>query len=190
MNIEFYSSHMETLKDLQELAEKHNCKINFGFRSDFNTEELDKSDLKAVDVPNNIIDILLNGYEHNISVNNIKTTYDDFWFELYDPNNQDKHYNVMSYKQVSVYFEVEKLYTFDEDKNNKLVDWCDENQVDWTETEDGWTFNLTSSPTVINGFGYKKEHKDYRVYRSGMALHYFTELVCKYLKEPMIERTY
>lgn len=194
MKIDFYTSHMETLRDLQNLAEKHNCKIHFGFYSD-NNEELDYDDLRRHNVPKSIISKIINEdfmYNDYIEVNNIKSSFEDFWFELYDPNNNERHYHTMSYRCYSNYFEIAPGYEFDkwDDKNQKFIDWCDEHQVDWNSDSDKWIFNLTTSPTIINGFQYKKEHSDFRVYRDGMALNYFAELVCKYLKEPMIERTY
>lgn len=192
MTAEFYSAHLDTLCELKALAEKHGCKLSFGTRNDFSAEELDSSDLKAVGVPNKIIDKLTSPYEYNLTVEKVKVSCDELWFQLYDPNNENRKYHIMTYQQISVYFEVEPDYNFDSyiKENEKFIDWCEENQVDCDDYSDKFIFNLTDSPTIIKGFGYKKEKKDYRVYRPGMALHYFTELVCKYLKEPMIERTY
>lgn len=193
MNIEFYDTHMETLRDLQNFAEKHNCKIRFGVRTEEHIE-LDYYHLLSHKVPKYIINKLLpeKSWDNNVSIKNVCSSFKDLWFELYDPNNEERHYHTMSYREYNDYFEVEPDYNFDkwDDKNQKFIDWCDENQVDWNDEDDKWIFNLTTSPTVINGFQYKKEHTDFRVYRGGMALHYFVELVCKYLKEPMIERTY
>lgn len=193
MKVDFYSSHMETLRDLQNLAEKHGCKIHFGFYS-HNNEELDPDSLYKYKVPKFVVNKLFleDIMDTELSITNIRSTFEEIWFELYDPNNEERHYHTMSYREYNDYFEVEPDYNFDkwDDKNQKFIDWCDENQVDWNDEDDKWIFNLTTSPTVINGFQYKKEHIDDRVYREGMALHYFTELVCKYLKEPMIKRTY
>ena len=192
MITEFYSAHLDTLCELKALAEKHGCKISFGTRSDFSTEELIADDLFAVGVPSKIIDKLLSPFEYHFDVTNIQTSYDELWFQLYDPSNEERKYHAMTYKQIGVYFELEKDWDFDCDTegNEKFIEWCEENQVDCNDDDDKFIFNLTDFPTIINGFGYKKEKKDYRVYREGMALHYFTELVCKYLKEPMIKRTY
>ena len=59
MIAEFYSAHLDTLCELKALAEKHGCKLSFGTRNDFSAEELDRGDLKAVGVPNKIIDKLI-----------------------------------------------------------------------------------------------------------------------------------
>lgn len=192
MTAEFYSAHLDTLCELKALAEKHSCKLSFGTRNDFSAEELDSSDLKAVGTPNKIIDKLISPYEYNLTVEKVKVSCDELWFQLYDPNNENRKYHIMTYQQISVYFEVELDYNFDSyiKENEKFIEWCEENRVDCDDYSDKFIFNLTDSPTTISGFGYKKTKKDYRVYRPGMALHYFTELVCKYLKEPMIERTY
>ena len=109
---------------------------------------------------------------------------------MYDPNVGEKHYNVMSYNENHTYFEVEFNYDFNEDDNQDLVEWLEEHNVDWNNSNDRYIICLSAAPTIITGFGYEEEHKDYRVYRGGMALHCFAELVCNYLKEPMIKRTY
>ena len=190
MNIIFSSTHMETLVDLQKLAEKHNCKISFGCYSNTNKEEINSDILRENDASEEIIEKLLNGWQYNLSINNIENMDEQIWFQLYDSNVGEKHYNVMTYNENRIYFEVEFDYGFEEENNKDLVEWLEEHNVDWNDDNDKYIICLTGAPTVINGFGYEEEHRDYRVYREGMALHYFTELVCDYLKEPIIKRTY
>ena len=189
MNVTFSSTHLETLSDLQRLAEKHNCKISFGCYSDTN-KEIDYATLRDNEASKEVINKLDNAWEYGVSISNAQSTNEQIWFQLYDPNGE-KHYNVMSYHENHTYFEVEFDYDFEEQENNKdLIEWLKEHKTDWNYDKDKYIICLDSAPTTINGFGYEEEHKDYRVYREGMTLHYFTELVCKYLKEPMIERTY
>ncbi len=188
MNVTFSSTHLETLSDLQRLAEKHNCKISFGCYSGTD-EQVNNEVLRENGASEEIIEKISNGWEYDISINNIQTTNEQIWFQLYDPEGK-KQYNVMSYHESRTYFEVEFDYDFEEENNKDLVEWLKEHKVDWNYDKDKYIICLDSTPTVVNGFGYEEEHKDYRVYREGMALHYFAELVCKYLKEPVIKRTY
>lgn len=188
MNTTFSSAHLETLVDLQALAKKHNCKISFGCHSDTD-EQVNNEVLRENGAIEEIIEKISNGWEYNISINNIQSTNEQIWFQLYDPNGE-KHYNVMTYNENHTYFEVEFDYDFEEENNKDLVEWLEEHNVDWNDDRDKYIICLNGGSTIINGFGYEEEHKDYRVYREGMALHYFTELVCDYLKEPMIKRTY
>lgn len=190
MNTTFSSTHLETLVDLQKLAKRHNCKISFGCRSDTSNEEIDNDILRENGATEEIIEKISSGWEYGISVNNVQSTNEQTWFQLYDPNVGEKHYNVMSYNENRTYFEVEFDYDFDEDGNQDLVNWLEEHNADWNYDKDKYIICLSNAPTTITGFGYEEGHKDYRVYREGMALHYFTELVCNYLKEPMIKRTY
>lgn len=189
MNVTFSSTHLETLVDLQALAKKHNCKISFGCYSNTSKEEINNDILRENGASEEIINKLLNGWEHNISVNNIENTDEHIWFQLYDPEGKKK-YNVMTYYENRTYFEVEFDYDFDEDGNQDLVNWLEKHNAEWNYDSDKYIICLNTAPTIITGFGYEEEHKDYRVYREGMALHYFTELVCDYLKEPIIKRTY
>ena len=124
-----------------------------------------------------------------MSLINLKTLTEHMFFQLFDPNGE-KHYNVMTYCENRVYFEIEFDYDFDEENNEDLVNWLEEHNADWNCDSDKYIICLDDAPTIITGFGYKVEHKDYRVYREGMALHYFAKLVCEYLKEPLIKRTY
>lgn len=189
MNIIFSSTHMETLVNLQKLAEKHNCKISFACYSNTNKEEINSNILRENGASEEIIEKLLNDWQYNLSVNNIENTDEHIWFQLYGPEGK-KQYNVMTYYENRTYFEVEFDHNFDEDDNQDLVDWLEEHNVDWSDDEDKYIICLDTAPTTITGFGYEEEHKDYRVYREGIALHYFTELVCDYFKEPMIKRIY
>lgn len=188
MNTIFSSIHLETLVNLQALAKKHDCKISFGCRSDTD-KQVNNEVLRENGASEEIIEKIFNNWAYDISINNIQSTNEQIWFQLYDPNGE-KHYNVMTYNENRTYFEVEFDYNFEEENNKDLVEWLEEHSVDWNDDRDKYIICLDDNSTTISGFGYEEEHKDYRVYREGMALHYFTELVCNYLNEPIIKRTY
>ena len=84
MNTTFSSIHLETLVDLQKLAEKHNCKISFGCYSYTNKEEINNNILRENGATEEIIEKISSGWEYGISVINIEKTYEHIWFQLYE----------------------------------------------------------------------------------------------------------
>lgn len=181
MYIDFYDQHCQTLCELIQMAKKHQCNIKFGFRSDTD------SDLN--------LDILLeNGFTQelgeefldNIDVRDINCNYNCIWFELYDT--RDKTYHTLEYSDnnVSFYFDD----TYDSDMiSQKLVDLIDEVKSEYVP---GF-IQLRGGGTKI--FNFSEESKDEwietnEVYRSGIALKFFSDYVCDYLGEDRIVRVY
>lgn len=210
MTTTFYDSHLDTLVKLKALAEKHGMKIRFGTTNDFKVER----DLSMLDeyVATEILEDL-DDYYHDIVDGEIMRSEETLWFELYDPQPKEKQpkYHVMTYKKLDISFRLKddwdtaldnaKLdYGYQEDLSDdedesdvdlnaienidKLIKFIEDKQGDWQGV------SFSSSPTLIYGFGNSETVTDHRVYRDGMALHFFTELVCEYLKEPMIHNTY
>ena len=200
MTIAFYDAHMRTLTKLNEIAEKHGMRIRFGTRSDF-TCEADATLLN--DFIENDTPDCLNEYYHEIIDGKIMMTENRMWFELYEPRPTEKSgkYHVMTYVQSSVGFRLQDDWEeslenvkddFDEDDEeeninniNKLINFINDSMGD------GWQgIDFSDSPTIINGFGNETKVVDYRVYREGMALKFFGDLVCDYLEEPRIVESY
>jgi len=210
MTTTFHDTHMDTLMKLKALAEKHGMKIRFGTTNDFKVD----CDLSMIDeyVATEIPEVL-EEYYHDIIDGEIMRTEETLWFELYEPQHEEKQpkYHVMTYKKLDISFRLQddwdaalvaaKLeYGYSEDdcdgedesdvdldaieNIDKLIKLIDDNQGDWQGVSFG------DSPTLIDGFGNPERITDHRVYRDGMALAYFTELVCEYLNEPMIHNTY
>lgn len=212
MTTTFHDSHLDTLMKLKALAEKHGMKIRFGTSNDLTIE----TDLSLLEdhVATEILEDL-NEYYHDIVDGEIIMTEERLWFELYDPQPKEKYgkYHTMTYfkKDVSLRLrddwesaldQAKEDYGFNQDSDeddedsesdvdtdaieniDKLIKFIQDNTGDWQ----GLSFG--SHPTIINGFRNKEEVRDGRVYRDGMALHFFTELVCQYLNEPMIHNTY
>ena len=100
MNIIFSSTHMETLVNLQKLAEKHNCKISFACYSNTNKEEINSNILKENGASEEIIEKLLNDWQYNLSVNNIENTDEHIWFQLYDPEGKKQKNAGVNYIEV------------------------------------------------------------------------------------------
>jgi len=207
MNTTFHDSHLDTLVKLKLLAEKHGMKIRFGTKNTASTD-LDASALEPFKINQEFIE-LLDAHANDIIDGHINSVSESIWFELYEPRPEQKsgYYSVMVYEQNNVYF----LLNDDWDSSiDQLIDditdeYTDEDSHDcdkriselekfreWLQDisgEYGNFVSFSSSPTKIRGFGQEKE-RDGICYRDGMALHFFTELVCEYLKEPMIHNTY
>lgn len=180
MNIEFYQSHMETLAELQKLAENHNCVITFGFSSNFD-REIDKDILKKRGFSDKVLAEM-----NELTFEDTVTLFDKFWFNLFNKNDESQH--------SMVYIESNTYFYYSADKNDytelseELIKAFEE--YDITGRIDEYTVNVCYNPTIIRGFGNEKKVEDYRVYRSGMALKFFGDLVCDYLNEPRIKRVY
>ena len=179
MNISFYSAHMDTLCELKQMAEKHNCKIIFGFDASA-SEDIDEDILLECGFSEDMQE-----YLDQCFLEDKLSKYSKVWFELYDANNNT--HNVLTYMNnyCSFCLEVDK-YDCDEEFINFL-----ENHYDVGECCSGQYYcNFDNKPTIIDGFNNKEKIKDFRVYRPEMALKYFSDLVCEYLGEEKIMRTY
>lgn len=186
MNISFCKAHMETLAYLMKLAEKHDCRIHFGFDTNYD-RELDKDIAER----HGLTDALHQEMDEKMNISDSASTFSKIWFELYDMTTES--YSSMAYIESSTYFLVEKLGEYDfrseEDQpSEELITWLEEHDKMWGYEH--YTINESHNPTIIHGFGNEKPIEDYRCYRSGMALAYFSDLVCDYLKEPRIHRVY
>ena len=182
MNIDFGQSHMETLSDLMKLAEKHNCRITFGFASS-PEQEIDEDILKK----NGFKDEHIEEMKEKMTIDDAVSSFDKLWFELYDKNN--KTHNTMVFIESSTYFVLPRddyylIHGISYDLENLL------DEHDEFCRSDEYVIHESYNPTVIHGFGNEGKIEDFRVYRSGMALKFFGDLVCDYLKEPRITRSY
>lgn len=177
MNIYFGSSHLQTLCDLKTLAEKHNCLIHFGAYQE-NTVDVTLEEFKGG--TQEIIKELQNKGSFSSGCHNVTT----MWFELFDNTNKTHH--TLSYCQGMEFIE----YTLDilEDLSYEADSFLENNLVDWQSmTDDNLLISRSLDETRVTGF---PEQERPCVYREGMALKYFGDLVCDYLKEPRIKRVY
>lgn len=181
MNIDFGTSHMETLADLMKIAEKHNCKITFGFASS-HEPDIDEEILKKHKFTDEDIEFM----QINMTIETKESTFDKLWLELYDGNK--KTYNNLVYIESSTYLTVREEYSPSDYPSEELRQKLEEN--DEMLDHEVYTLALSHNPTIITGFGNEKKIEDFRVYRSGMALKFFGDLVCDYLGEPRISRCY
>lgn len=183
MNIEFYSSHVETLADLIKIAEKHNCTITFGVMPS-HERDIDESILMRTGFTKELITEL----NEKLIIENADSSADKVWFELYNKNDKTRH--SMVYIETSTYFIArrQEIEFDDEVPSDELIAKLEEH--DQMMEIEAYTIHEYYNPTIIHGFGNKERVDDFRVYRSGMALKFFGDLVCDYLNEPRINRVY
>lgn len=177
MNVYFGSNHMQTLCDLKTLAEKHNCFIHFGVYQE-NTVDVTLEDFEGS--TQEIIEELQNKGSFSNGCHDVT----DMWFELFDATN--KTYHTLSYYQgiESIEYALDIL----EDLSYEADSFLENNLVDWQSmTDDTLLISRNLDETRVTGF--PEQERPY-VYREGMALKYFGDLVCDYLKEPRIARVY
>lgn len=189
MNFEFYEAHIKTICDLQALAEKHNCKLAFGTRSDSFNDEIDESFLEEyLNCPEDIAEEIC----EKCSFEDIRGDYTNSFFELYDKTKEK--YNTLTYFTISVAFKIicyDTIYT-DDELSEKARDWLINNSMngEWGYESSSCDFymNIDTTSEEVSGFEYiiKEGH----IYRPGIMLAVFTQLVCDYLGEERIVRTY
>lgn len=181
MNIEFMSAHMETLMELKQLAEKHGCRITFGVDSWTGVDpEFEEFDGYTSEIYKELND---KGTFYGGVIDTTK-----FWFQLCDPNNKERRYHYLEYS------EGEQMITYEllsfEELSKKAEEFIEENRAEWDEDgtiDDKVILSTRLGGTTIKGFdGLEKSN----VYREGMALKFFGDLVCDYLGEERIVRTY
>jgi hypothetical protein len=177
---------METLADLMQIAEKHNCKICFGVLTS-TEQKIDEDIIKQ----HGFTDELFEEMKDKMEIHDSASSFDKVWFELFDKSANS--YSTMAYIESSTYFTVDKTSEWDfrygeDEPSDDLIAWLDENDELWDM--DRYTIHQQHNPTIIHGFGNKERVEDFRVYRSGMALKFFGDLVCDYLNEPRIKRCY
>lgn len=183
MDVYFGSVHLQTLCDLEQLANKHNCFIHFGVNQ-HNSEDIDiESDFGCS--PEIIEELEEKGYFDSGEQRFEATT---LWFELFDNNNCTHH----QLEYIDGYERAEYIV-------NKFEELSDEaeNFLDEASGDDGGynpycdsdirTLYRSFAGTKITGFP-GQEHPS--VYREGMALKFFGDLVCDYLGEERIVRVY
>lgn len=178
MNVHFTSAHLQTLCELKSIADKHNCIINFGVDSLNDSEEVDFESFDGLTKE------ILEELDNKGKFENPKYNINWLWFELIDKNNNS--YHALSYREgeQSITYILDHLeelsYEADSFLENNLVCW---------QTMDDDELIITSRLDRTNMTGFPGQEKP-DVYREGMVLKFFADLVCDYLKEERIERVY
>lgn len=180
MNFEFYESHIKTLCDLQALAEKHNCKLAFGTAGNSFDDEIDESFLEEyLNCPKDIAKEIC----EKCYFEEVRGDYSKSFFELYDKTKEK--YHKLTYFTLSVGFKVEA----DGDLSTEAEDWLDNSSTGDEYPDDNEYFMIVDT-TREQVFGFDGIKKEGWIYRPGIMLAVFTQLVCDYLNEERIKRVY
>lgn len=183
MNFEFYDAHIKTICDLQKLVEKHNCKLAFGTRNSSFNGEIDESFLKeylncSEDIAKEICE--------KCCFEEIRGDYTNSFFELYDKTKEK--YNALTSLTLSVFFKIEIC---DDDLSTKAKNWLLNNsQNDEYGYDNNKYLMFVVDTTKEKVYGFDGIKKEGWIYRPGIMLAVFTQLVCDYLGEERIVRIY
>lgn len=178
MNITFGQAHIRTLIKLQALAEKHNCSICFGTNYSFDADA-DIEDFKPYF--DDLTDEVIEDINDNLIKQRIDITSSHYWFELYDRNTSKS--NSLTYTETRGYAQYEGSCDSLEDKTEIFFE---NNGADWS---DDYIIHFYRDSQTIQGFK-DVDQMQINVYREGMLLKFFGDLVCDYLGEERIHEVY
>jgi len=164
MDIAWGSNHMKTLSELTALAEKHNCTIEL-YTQNYDENISDVPDTFKLDNKSKKI------IENHSSEG--RYNFSSICLELHDISKGT--YCRLNYIEEILCGFIEDSDELDEDTKEEL----DLNSDNY--------FYLREEYDEIEGFKGVEEHG---CYREGMVVKYFGDMVCDYLKEPRIIRTY
>ena len=200
MPLDFTTVHMDTLVDLYEIAKKHDCAIRISIRDNQNEAAWNTGD----ECLNQMLDYFVEKKEITILEKEAITGtftalegyafHDSVWFELVEKlQDGDYKHHYMAYHQYSFGANVErdKIGWFDSDApclREKTEEWIRNTLTDEYIDKDEQYWSYETTDTVVRGFDGVSTYIN--VYREGMALKFFGDLVCDYLGEPRIIRTY
>lgn len=176
MNIRLNTAHMETLCKLNELAKKHNCVINFGLNNNSDTD-LDQDLLTE---KGGLSKKLLNEFM-SLDLGNTFSQNSSYYFTLYDKTNK-------TYHTLSLYEAMTSCFFDESDTDSEeLLEWLEDySHESWLSNK---YFCYNTSYQVIQGFD-NIDKTNINVYREGMLLKFFGDLVCDYLGEERIQEVY
>ena len=176
MNIRMSNTHLKTLTKLYEMTEKHNCTISFGQNNDSNTD-LDNDLLEErANMPSKLL------YEFTgMVLENTFSQNSSYYFTLYDKTNKTYHTLSLHEAMTSCFFDESDT------DSEELLEWLEDySHESWLSDK---YFCYNTSYQVIQGFD-NVDKTNINVYREGMLLKFFGDLVCDYLGEERIQEVY
>ena len=178
MNMRLGSTHIKTLMKLNEIALKHNCVISMGTNDNFD-EDLTIDEFK--EYFDDLTDEIIEDINDKLEVERSRGLFSHYWFELYDKNKGT--YNVLTYSDIEMLIQFEddaySSYTINYDTEEFLNNNCDY----------GYCLYVSRNDQKIDGFK-GVDTSGINVYREGMLLKFFGDLVCDYLGEERIVEVY
>lgn len=166
--------HMDTLNKLYNMAKKHNCLITFSMEPIY--EEAFDWELFAEQNKIDNDEIMQDLVDNLVAIR--ECTYGaTYTFELFDETTRE--HKVLTYYDYTSYIQYEEPWGCSDD----TVEVLDEHSTYSHGIE------LHSSDTKFYGWG-DIDTKEFTVYRDGMMLKFFGDLVCDYLGEERIQEVY
>ena len=176
MNIRMSATHVKTLCKLKELAEKHDCEIRVGMNS---RNQVDTVDWDLIKKHTGSSDDVIDELQDVLFTDGSIYQFEEYWFELYDK--VKKTHNILSYieEQTSFCYQVD-----DEDDLSEAAH-------EWIELNIEYTGSYGCGRIYDNIYGFEGIDTSFvNVYREGMLLKFFGDLVCDYLGEERIHEVY
>ena len=188
MRLTLTPTHLETLKDLMDIAKKHNCRIHISVHDedqvDTTDDATDAFDLLEQNkhLEKNVINEILEA----ASFEKVNILHDFVCFELieYLEDGNTKHH-CLHYHSFEVHLKM--IESLDElDISNKAREDLEDIVSEWDNSY------IYDSGTFTKLYGFDGVDTSFvNVYREGIALKNFGDLVCDYLHEPrIVGRTY
>lgn len=175
-NITLSDAHVRTLAKLIAMAEKHNCCIRFGVN---NNSSIDVNwNLFKKDTGLNDSDV--DALQIDLGITSEHSTSQQYYYELCDKTNNT--YNILSLINEETYFTYDPLDCYDADFSDNVLEWFENNEYD------GY-YSASVEYQKIRGFA-NIDTSFVNVYREGMLLKFFGDLVCDYLGEERIKECY
>lgn len=176
MNIRLSSTHLKTLTKLHEMAEKHNCLISFGINNQSDTDLDDELLIEKAGLSKKLYNKLT-----ELTLKNVHSQNQQYYYTLFDKNNRT--YHSLSLYQASISF----FYNEDDTDSDKLLSWLEDySNESWLSER---FFYYSTDYQTISGFD-NVDKTNISVYREGMLLKFFGDLVCDYLGEERIQEVY
>lgn len=177
MNIRLTPEHINILIKLNVIASKHDCVISCGTNSSFD-ESVDWDLLKKrVNLPETA--------QLELSEKTKKEFQEtsSYYFELYDKRNKTTHILIYTEASTSFWYDETNLY-YDTDISNDTIFWLEKNNSG--SSGNNKFISLYSAYHSFYGFDNIEKEKIV-VYREGILLNSFANLVCEYLGEEKIK---
>lgn len=182
-------THLQTLQELMEIAKRHNCHISITIRADHSLDEDATSNVLLFLVDHGLMtESTSEGLTEGIcyDIENPRLLHDIATFELVEHLESGWEYNRLVYGQYDARLTICKD-VFHKGRSQEVEEWIEDNSFCEIYDSHYWG-DFSGSYSEVHGF--KGTDTKVNIYREGMAMKNFADLVCDYLHEPRIERTY
>lgn len=194
MDVSFGTVDIDVLNKVCEIAKEHDCNVYFGAYSTLKTNVSD-----VMDICSDTIDERITKYIAQCDLlESLAGTKSRFWFQLYEK--KTGAYNILTYLEENyelVFNQYEIDYTTDceysyterSEEYIKFCEWLTDTMPSWEtilRVQGELKVYIEDRNTVITGFDTLDKSK-YNVYRPGITLKVFADLVCDYLGEERIK---